>query len=195
MRYTGILRTWRDDKGFGFIAPTHGGAELFVHISEFAKNTGRPIQGESLIYELGTGKDGKPQAVRVTRKAVGTVSARNTKDAKPQPPSINLLGLIASVFIVCGIGIYGFKQYESYSHRLELANRPAEPVKAEPVLTEPTISTNHLSEYKCDGRNKCGQMTSCKEATWFINNCSGMEMDGDNDGVPCEDHHCKQSFN
>jgi cold shock CspA family protein len=190
MRYTGILRTWRDDKGFGFIAPTQGGAELFVHISEFAKNTGRPVQGEALIYELGTGKDGKPQAVRVSRKAVGTVGTRNAGGSKPKPQSINLFGLITSIVIVCGTGIYGLKQYKSYSHRLELEN-----MRPESVLKTPTKSTNPLSEYKCDGRKTCSQMTSCKEATWFVNNCPGMEMDGNHDGVPCEQQHCNQPFN
>ena len=42
----------------------------------------------------------------------------------------------------------------------------------------------------CDGRKRCSQMTSCEEATWFIENCPGMEMDGDNDGVPCETQWC-----
>ena len=36
MRHTGILRTWHDDRGFGFIAPMQGGRELFVHIPAFA---------------------------------------------------------------------------------------------------------------------------------------------------------------
>jgi hypothetical protein len=46
------------------------------------------------------------------------------------------------------------------------------------------------SSYSCDGRKRCSQMSSCKEATWFIRNCPGMEMDGDADGVPCESQWC-----
>ena len=47
-----------------------------------------------------------------------------------------------------------------------------------------------LQAYECDGRTRCGRMTSCEEATWFINNCPGMEMDGDHDGIPCESQWC-----
>jgi endonuclease YncB( thermonuclease family) len=44
---------------------------------------------------------------------------------------------------------------------------------------------------RCDGRNRCSQMTSCAEATWFLKNCPGVEMDGNHDGVPCERQWCK----
>jgi len=47
------------------------------------------------------------------------------------------------------------------------------------------------ANYRCDGRKRCSQMRSCEEATWFIEHCPGMEMDGDRDGVPCEDQHCR----
>lgn len=45
--------------------------------------------------------------------------------------------------------------------------------------------------YRCDGRIYCSQMTSCEEATWFLKNCPGTKMDGDNDGVPCEKQWCQ----
>ena len=44
---------------------------------------------------------------------------------------------------------------------------------------------------RCDGRKRCSQMRSCEEATWFLKNCPGMEMDGDGDGVPCERQWCR----
>ena len=44
--------------------------------------------------------------------------------------------------------------------------------------------------FKCDGRRRCAQMNSCEEAKQFIRNCPGMEMDGDRDGIPCEQSLC-----
>lgn len=45
---------------------------------------------------------------------------------------------------------------------------------------------------KCDGRTSCPQMTSCAEATYFIQRCPDTAMDGDRDGIPCEDQWCRQ---
>ena len=39
--------------------------------------------------------------------------------------------------------------------------------------------------FRCDGRTMCSQMTSCAEATYFLQNCPGTKMDGNRDGVPC----------
>ncbi|WP_334179117.1 excalibur calcium-binding domain-containing protein [Pseudoxanthomonas sp.] len=46
------------------------------------------------------------------------------------------------------------------------------------------------SSYRCDGRTHCSQMRSCAEATYFIQHCPNTKMDGDRDGVPCENQWC-----
>ena len=46
------------------------------------------------------------------------------------------------------------------------------------------------NQFRCDGRIYCSQMTSCAEATYFLRNCAGVKMDGDNDGIPCEQQWC-----
>jgi len=46
------------------------------------------------------------------------------------------------------------------------------------------------SRFKCDGRTHCSHMTSCEEATYFIQNCPNTKMDGDRDGIPCESQWC-----
>jgi len=63
-----------------------------------------------------------------------------------------------------------------------------EPVKSIPNAG-PTV--NKSPNYRCDGRTYCSQMTSCEEATFFINNCPNTKMDGNNDGIPCEKQWCQ----
>jgi endonuclease YncB( thermonuclease family) len=58
--------------------------------------------------------------------------------------------------------------------------------------TSAAIVTADASSRRCDGRTSCAQMTSCEEATWFVKNCPGVKMDGNNDGVPCEKQWCKR---
>lgn len=62
---------------------------------------------------------------------------------------------------------------------------PVAPAAAHPVATTPTAAAP-----RCDGRRHCSQMRSCAEATWFLKNCPGMQMDGNRDGVPCERQWC-----
>lgn len=47
-----------------------------------------------------------------------------------------------------------------------------------------------LSGFSCDSRQHCSQMTSCAEATFFIQHCSNTKMDGNRDGIPCEQQWC-----
>lgn len=56
--------------------------------------------------------------------------------------------------------------------------------------TTPVLSTQPASSFSCDGRTHCSQMTSCAEATYFTNYCPNTKMDGNHDGVPCEQQWC-----
>jgi hypothetical protein len=58
------------------------------------------------------------------------------------------------------------------------------------ALTDPSATQ---ADFSCDGRTHCSQMTSCKEAEYFLQNCPGVEMDGNNDGEPCESQWCGNS--
>jgi len=63
----------------------------------------------------------------------------------------------------------------------------------ETISTYPTQATTEEKpdpNYQCDGRVHCSQMTSCEEAQFFLDNCPGTKMDGDHDGIPCEQQWC-----
>ncbi|MGE8362337.1 excalibur calcium-binding domain-containing protein [Pseudomonas sp.] len=70
-----------------------------------------------------------------------------------------------------------------------------------PVISQPfskpvaqpfsTPTARAQAAYRCDGRTHCSQMRSCEEATYFLRNCPGTKMDGNHDGVPCEQQWCR----
>lgn len=76
----------------------------------------------------------------------------------------------------------GYGKYQAHSQ----ASADTEPI-ADITQTPPTAASNI---YRCDGRTYCSQMTSCEEATFFLKNCPGVKMDGNNDGIPCEKQWC-----
>ena len=79
-----------------------------------------------------------------------------------------------------------WKGYGAYQAR-KLAERSPEPSAPTPLTTAPQSALT----FSCDVRQYCSQMTSCAEATYFLKNCAGVKMDGNNDGVPCEQQWCR----
>jgi cold shock protein len=56
---TGIVKWFNSTKGFGFIVPDDGGAELFVHYSEIkASGYATLDEGQKVQFEVGKGKKG-----------------------------------------------------------------------------------------------------------------------------------------
>lgn len=201
MRYQGRIVRWNEARGFGFIAPEQGdgepkGAELFVHISALQSDGSLPKIGERVSYQLGTGQDGKPRAEQVffldwplslagaqpapsvVRQAV-TGERPTPARARPRPVyrrRSNWRGKLIPLLVLAGI----FSIYSRFS--------------AESVSPSPTSSFSQQAAptfvRQCDGRQYCSQMTSCEEATWFLQNCPNTKMDGEGDGIPCENQWC-----
>ncbi|WP_404384163.1 cold shock and DUF1294 domain-containing protein [Knoellia locipacati] len=48
-RQRGVLADWNDERGFGFITPSSGGARVFVHITAFPRSR-RPTLGCEVTY-------------------------------------------------------------------------------------------------------------------------------------------------
>lgn len=70
---------------------------------------------------------------------------------------------------------------------ITMTPEPQEELPSEPIsIPAPPATT----QYRCDGRTRCSQMTSCDEAKFFLRNCPGTQMDGDSDGIPCEQQWC-----
>ncbi len=65
MRYQGKITKWKDEQGFGFITPSNGGRQVFVHINAFSNRRRRPSGQEIVSYELNADATGRFQAEKV----------------------------------------------------------------------------------------------------------------------------------
>jgi len=93
---------------------------------------------------------------------------------------------ILTIAIIAGLGWYGYTKYQDASHRSTM-----ESLSESEEGPESKGDAASTSPFTCDGRTHCSQMTSCAEATYFIQHCPNTKMDGNNDGIPCEKQWCK----
>lgn len=210
IRIEGVLKSWDKARGFGFITPISGGGQdIFVHVSDFACKGGVPRPGERLTFEIGVNAEGKKKALRVRRP--GQRSAGAGRKVAPPPRAGwagSWLGRLALLVGVVAIGALGHRFAPPLLAMVQAAGRPAPqaqmprevlPAPAVVVSQAPPIAQAVMPRaqaapgagiYRCDGRTHCSQMNSCDEATYFLRNCPGTQMDGDGDGVPCERQLC-----
>jgi CspA family cold shock protein len=67
MRTTGTVKWFNETKGFGFITPTDGSKDCFVHHSAIQSNGFRTLnEGEQVEFDVVQGAKG-PAAENVTR--------------------------------------------------------------------------------------------------------------------------------
>ncbi|MFI5162245.1 MAG: cold-shock protein [Sphingobacteriales bacterium] len=60
---TGTVKFFNESKGFGFITPTNGGKEVFVHVTGLIDQI---REGDEVNYDVEEGKKG-PSAVKVKK--------------------------------------------------------------------------------------------------------------------------------
>ena len=77
--------SWYDtDKGFGFIAPDSGGADVFVHVRELADGVPDVAEGDRVTYDVVMSEKG-PQArgVRLVRSTASRAASTSPSRARP----------------------------------------------------------------------------------------------------------------
>ena len=62
MRFKGRIKSWNDERGFGFIEATQGGQEVFVPRQGFTQRSGRPQVGQFVSFEVELVLQGKKRA-------------------------------------------------------------------------------------------------------------------------------------
>ena len=190
MRLDGTLVKWNDERGFGFIAPAQGGHEVFVHVSSFPNDGQRPRVGESLSFEIEIAGDGRKRAKAVARPRRVSVPPAHARRSARRREGRGMFRRLLPLVVLVGLGVLGYNEYSQRAGKRML-----------PPATEPSRAARGVfgedgaaSAFRCDGRIHCSQMTSCAEATYFLRNCPGVKMDGDRDGIPCEEQWCTSAL-
>ena len=188
--FTGTIVKWNDERGFGFIKESVTGAEIFVHVKDFKKRSA-PKVGEKVIFGVGHDKSGRKKACDVLfmdreqqNRPISAERAPARKDSGQGRRRREKSSIVEVLIVVAIIGVVGGMLYQKLGASRHRSNLAAQPAVAVP-------STEQNTQFRCDGRQYCSQMTSCAEAMFFIKNCPGTKMDGNNDGIPCEGQWCK----
>ena len=94
------------------------------------------------------------------------------------------------IAMLAALAWYGYGKYKTMSAPESAARTELSPAGGAPSPAQDAAATTAASQFTCDGRTHCSQMTSCAEATYFLQHCPNTQMDGNNDGEPCEQQWC-----
>lgn len=156
----GSLRRWNNDRGFGFIRCNERGEDIFAHISAFKKGYRRPKDGDTLTFELAS-SNGRLHADNISIDGV-----------KPLSRNLSILKVVIPFLILFIFFVQGNRNFED----------PINAVKHPQFRSTDTRKV----DFTCQGKQYCREMSSCAEASFYLSNCPNMKIDGDHDGIPCE---------
>lgn len=157
--HKGQLKSWKDDKGFGFIQSSDLTQDTFIHISSLKNMSRKPKIGDFIYFEVEK-HNGKAKAINCRIEGVAAKAIQRHKPRIHRNTSAPKSKLVL-ILVVIGIAAFAFQ-------RLGLApsNKPAQQTPSNSLLESAFSNTN--SQFSCDGRQHCSQMTSHAEAVYTV---------------------------
>lgn len=189
--HKGQLKSWKDDKGFGFIQCNELKQDTFIHISSLKAMSRKPKIGDFIYFEVETQANGKSRAMncRIEGVAAKADSVHKPKYQQRHKPRIHRNNTapkskLVLILVVIGICAFAFQRLGLLTHSSTVKPPANTPAPKSSLLNRAFSDSN--TQFSCDGRQHCSQMTSRAEAVYFLNHCPNTKMDGDSDGIPCE---------
>jgi cold shock CspA family protein len=183
----GKIKTYNEERGFGFIEIAGESRDLFFHIKDFPNKNVPPKVGEKLkfrkVEEEGKFKadnivrlDHQSEIIRYTPQSRAMQNKQRSEPPKQTYRKKSNFSSYIGILIIMGLAYAVFNKYQDWQ------NSKAQTGEVQRIVEEPLAQQN----FSCDGREHCSQMSSYEEAVFFIRNCPNTKMDGDGDGEPCE---------
>jgi len=144
----------------------------------------RPVVGDIIYFQVEHGEDGKARAKSARINGLAKTS-RKTRTKKDRSGYLFVFGFWVVVLVVILISfLVYYKGVLVYYKGVEEEDFTEYSVEEE-NFTGYSVEEEDFTGYKCEGKQHCSQMT-CKEARFYVKNCPDVKIDGDFDGIPCE---------
>jgi cold shock protein len=110
----GILKTWKEDRGFGFITPDNGGKDLFIHISAIGQASRRPVPGDIIRYQIVRDKNGKFRAINASIEGV-SAEIKNTNVLSQGRSSIRwIMAAAVGLLIITAGAVFLYLRWKGF---------------------------------------------------------------------------------
>lgn len=159
---------------------------ILIAIGKCSAGSDAPV-GEDNIASIPATSDGAADKRFVSSDALNCRSA-----GKPSARVISRLAFGDSVSVrqesggwsevdAGGTSCWAASRFLSESYPV----RSLEPISYTPAPRE-VVRPRRERRLQCSGKRTCGEMNSCAEANFYLEECGVSRLDGDGDGVPCE---------
>jgi uncharacterized membrane protein YsdA (DUF1294 family)/cold shock CspA family protein len=105
MRFEGLIKSWDDDRGFGFIEPAKGGDEIFVHITAFPARSGRPSLKQRVSFEIELDRDNKKRAHHVQLMRPASPASPRERNRAAEWGGASLFAVPAFLLLYLGLAV------------------------------------------------------------------------------------------
>ncbi|WP_261845008.1 DUF3465 domain-containing protein [Aliamphritea ceti] len=110
----GILKVWKEDKGFGFIAPGDGGSDVFVHIRDFGNIPRKPRVGDQIHFQPMKDNEGRLRAGDVQIEGISRSVSVTRSNRKKKPKSARRKESSRFVSTAISVVLLGFLAFFGY---------------------------------------------------------------------------------
>ena len=105
----GVLKTWKEDRGFGFIKPDDGGKDIFIHISSLKGVSRRPTTGDVIYYQITKDNRGKYKAINAQIEGVSIVEDKLGDLLKISSGKKGIIAMAVGLIIIIAVAVFIYK--------------------------------------------------------------------------------------
>jgi uncharacterized membrane protein YsdA (DUF1294 family)/cold shock CspA family protein len=105
MRFEGVVKSWNEERAFGFIEPEQGGQEVFVHITAFPPRSGRPQLNQRVSFEVELNREGKKRAKKVMLARSPNAAKTRSRKAGAQWGGASLFAVPAFIALYVAVAV------------------------------------------------------------------------------------------